>query len=83
MEMFYYEYALEVYDPDENEMVMRQGVVAAHDMAEAMRLAADYYGEDCIADVHKLFCCSDVSLYEFNGPENSYRVDVCEEDDCK
>lgn len=82
MEMFYYEYALEVHDPDEG-MVIRQGVVAAPNMYEAMHIAADYYGEDCIADVHKLFCCSDVNIYEFNGPENSYHVDVCEEDDCK
>lgn len=73
MEGYYYEYELNYYDSDFDEKEKQlHGVVFANSYVEAMTYLTNFYGDDSIVEVKRLFPVeSAYNIYEFNSSENS------------
>lgn len=72
MDNWYYEYDVTVVEDDEE--VVRRGIVCNESFAAVAKDLDDFYGEELVR-INKIACITD-GVYQFNRPEAEFKIHV-------
>lgn len=74
MNLWYWEYIIDYYDEVDGTIEERQGILAAEDIQEAMKLLCSYYGDTCIENIKTLQAFADMVIDFKDVRDHDFKV---------
>ena len=74
MEVWYWEYIIDYCDETDGTIEERQGILAAENLQEAVKLLCSYYGDGCIDNIKTLQAFTDTVVDFKDVRDHDFKV---------